>query len=118
LLRWADQVVPMSSMDGNDTLLRSAAGAGNGIAALPEAMLRENIATGNVVPVLNDCSTTDGDLELCRFYAHRQLLPARFRSFIDFCTAFFRENDSHRQRNVHTAATEQIHGNLAALAAA
>ena len=36
-------VLPMSSMDGNEVLLRAAALTGTGIAALPEAMVREDI---------------------------------------------------------------------------
>jgi DNA-binding transcriptional LysR family regulator len=86
------RVLPMSSMDGNEVLLRAAALTGTGIATLPEAMVREDVATGRLVAVLPGCSTVDGDVEICLFYSHRELLPVRFRTFVDFCTKFFCEN--------------------------
>jgi DNA-binding transcriptional LysR family regulator len=92
------QVIPLSSMDGNDVLLHAAALAGAGIAELPEAMTREDIALGKLVPVLPGCSVSGSDVELCLFYSHRELLPARFRTFIDFCTEFFRRNDGRNRR--------------------
>lgn len=88
------QVIPMSSMDGNDVLLRAAALAGAGIAELPEAMVRDDIAMGKLVAVLPGCSVSGSDVEMCLFYAHRELLPVRFRTFIDFCTEFFRRNNA------------------------
>lgn len=85
-------VLPMSSMDGNEVLLRAAALTGTGIAALPEAMIRDDIAMGHLVQVLPECATSDSGVEICLFYSHRELLPARFRTFVDFCTEFFRLN--------------------------
>ncbi|MEM5366890.1 LysR family transcriptional regulator [Paraburkholderia azotifigens] len=91
------QVIPMSSMDGNDVLLRAAALAGAGIAELPEAIAREDVAMGKLVPVLPGCSISDSEVEVCLFYSHRELLPARFRTFVDFCTEFFRLNSARRR---------------------
>jgi DNA-binding transcriptional LysR family regulator len=91
------QVIPMSSMDGNDVLLRAAALSGAGIAELPEAMARADIAMGKLVPVLPGCSISDDEVEICLFYSHRELLPARFRTFIDFCAEFFRLNSAKRR---------------------
>ncbi|MBN3751961.1 LysR family transcriptional regulator [Paraburkholderia sp. Tr-20389] len=91
------QVIPMSSMDGNDVLLRAAALAGAGIAELPEAIAREDVAMGKLVPVLPNCSISDSEVEVCLFYSHRELLPARFRTFVDFCTEFFRLNGARRR---------------------
>jgi DNA-binding transcriptional LysR family regulator len=84
------RIAPLSSMDGNETTLRSAVLAGTGIAALPEMIVRQDIAQGRLVRVLPDCSTTECEVEICLFYTGRELLPARFRSFIDFCAEFFR----------------------------
>jgi len=84
-------VFPMSSMDGNEVLLRAAALTGTGIATLPEAMVREDIAMGRLTHVLPECSAADSDVEICLFYAHRELMPARLRTFVDFCVEFFRE---------------------------
>jgi DNA-binding transcriptional LysR family regulator len=83
-------VLPMSSMDGNEVLLRAAALTGTGIATLPEAMVREDIAMGYLTHVLPQCSTSESGVEICLFYSHRELLPARLRNFVDFCTKFFR----------------------------
>jgi DNA-binding transcriptional LysR family regulator len=83
-------VSPMSSMDGNEVLLRAAALAGTGIAALPETMVSDDIAKGQLVHVLPDCTTLESSVEICLFYSHRELLPARLRTFVDFCAEFFR----------------------------
>jgi DNA-binding transcriptional LysR family regulator len=83
-------VSPMSSMDGNEVLLRAAALTGTGIATLPETMVREDIDMGHLVHILPACTTADGNVEICLFYSHRELLPARLRTFVDFCAEFFR----------------------------
>jgi DNA-binding transcriptional LysR family regulator len=77
-------------MDGNEVLLRAAALTGTGIATLPEAMVREDIAIGHLTHILPQCSTSGSGVEICLFYSHRELLPARLRNFVDFCTEFFR----------------------------
>ncbi|MFM0339372.1 substrate binding domain-containing protein [Paraburkholderia fungorum] len=82
-------IIPMSSMDGNEVLLRAAALTGTGIAILPEAMVREDIAEGYLTHVLPACSTSEGTVEICLFYSHRELLPTRLRTFVDFCVDFF-----------------------------
>jgi DNA-binding transcriptional LysR family regulator len=90
-------VLPMSSMDGNEVVLRAAALTGMGIATLPEAMIREDISMGHLTRILPDCSLSEASEEICLFYSHRELLPARFRTFIDFCTEFFRSELSAMQ---------------------
>jgi DNA-binding transcriptional LysR family regulator len=80
----------MSSMDGNEVLLRAAALTGTGIATLPETMVREDIDMGHLVHILPDCTASDSNVEICLFYSHRELLPARLRTFVDFCADFFR----------------------------
>lgn len=98
-------VLPMASMDGNEALLRAAALTGTGIAALPEAMIHEDVANGRLIQVLTGCSASDREVEICLFYSHRELLPARFRTFVDFCTAFFRGE----RLNPHPAANPVRH---------
>jgi DNA-binding transcriptional LysR family regulator len=83
-------VSPMSSMEGNEVLLRAAALNGIGIATLPETMVREDIELGHLVHILPACTTSDSSVEMCLFYSHRELIPARLRMFVDFCTEFFR----------------------------
>ncbi|MFM0092984.1 LysR substrate-binding domain-containing protein [Paraburkholderia sediminicola] len=82
-------VFPMSSMDGNEVLLRAAALTATGIAILPEVMVREDIADGYLTHVLPNCSTSDDNVEIRLFYSHRELLPARMRTFADFCADLF-----------------------------
>jgi DNA-binding transcriptional LysR family regulator len=93
-------VLPMSSMDGNEVLLRAAALTCTGIAALPDAMVSEDLANGQLVRVLPECSTADSGVEICLFYSHRELLPARLRTFVNFCTEFFRAGQPARAANV------------------
>ena len=95
-------VSPMSSMDGNEILLRAAAVMGTGIAALPETMVREDIEAGRLTPILPLCTTFDSKVEICLFYSHRELLPARLRTFVDYCIQFFR---SSARYDVKDAAT-------------
>lgn len=95
-------VSPMSSMDGNEILLRAAALMGTGIAALPETMVREDIEAERLTHILPLCTTFDSKVEICLFYSHRELLPARLRTFVDYCTQFFRSPARH---DVKDAAT-------------
>lgn len=83
-------VSPMSSMVGNEVLLRAAALTGTGIATLPETMVREDIDMGHLVHILPECTASETAVEVCLFYSHRELLPARLRTFVDFCAEFFR----------------------------
>jgi DNA-binding transcriptional LysR family regulator len=112
------RVFPMASTDGSEALLRAAALAGTGIAALPEAMIHRDVAHGHLVQVLPGCSTSDSDVEICLFYSHRELLPARFRTFVDFCTAFFREEQPGQQSAANAVRNRQLQRTTAALAAA
>jgi DNA-binding transcriptional LysR family regulator len=84
------RVSAMSSMEGNEILLRAAALTGTGIAALPETMVREDLDARRLTHILPQCTTSEGKAEICLFYSHRELLPGRFRAFVDFCTEFFR----------------------------
>jgi hypothetical protein len=45
---------------------------------------------GHLVHILPACTTSDSNVEICLFYSHRELLPARLRTFVDFCAEFFR----------------------------
>jgi DNA-binding transcriptional LysR family regulator len=95
-------VSPMSSMDGNEILLRAAALMGTGIAALPETMVREDIEARRLTHILPLCTTSDNKVEICLFYSHRELLPARLRTFVDYCTQFFRSSARHDVKEVET----------------
>jgi DNA-binding transcriptional LysR family regulator len=94
-------VLPMSSMDGNEVLLRSAALTGTGIASLPEAMVREDMLAGHLEQVLPQCATSVGGVDVCLFYSHRELLPARLRTFVDFCAEFYRSEQDFAYQPEH-----------------
>ena len=83
-------ISPSSSLRGNEVTLRAAALSGTGIAALPEIMVREDLASGALQHILPRCATADSQIEICLFYAHRDLLPVRIRNFVDCCTEFYR----------------------------
>ncbi len=99
-------VCPMSSMDGDEALLRTAALAGVGIAVLPAAMIQEDLKAGDLVEVLPECRTVEEDVEVCLFYSHRDLLPVRHRIFVDFCAEFFRALDVRREREALTIVSD------------
>ncbi|WP_321937542.1 LysR family transcriptional regulator [Paraburkholderia sp. J8-2] len=80
----------LSSMEGTEVVLREAALNGTGIATLPETMVREDIDMGQLVHILPEFTASDSGVEICLFYSHRELIPARLRMFIDFCIDFFR----------------------------
>ncbi|WP_240158721.1 MULTISPECIES: LysR substrate-binding domain-containing protein [Burkholderiaceae] len=79
-----------SSMTGDEQYLRAAALAGAGIAVLPEMMVQDDLKSGCLVPVLPHCSVLDSEVDICLFYAHRDMLSARLRTFVNFCIEFFR----------------------------
>ncbi|MBT2794277.1 LysR family transcriptional regulator [Paraburkholderia strydomiana] len=99
-------VSPMSSMDGNEILLRAAALMGTGIAALPETMVREDIDAARLTHILPLCTTSESKVEICLFYSHRDLLPARLRTFVDYCTQFFRSCAGHNANSAETVSPE------------
>jgi DNA-binding transcriptional LysR family regulator len=45
------RVLPMASMDGNEAILRAAALTGTGIAALPEATIRQDVANSQLIHI-------------------------------------------------------------------
>jgi DNA-binding transcriptional LysR family regulator len=65
-------------------------------------MVREDIDMGQLVHILPECTTSDSNVEICLFYSHRELLPARLRTFVDFCAEFFRAPARHSAREVVT----------------
>jgi DNA-binding transcriptional LysR family regulator len=101
-------VSSMSSMDGNEILLRAAALTGTGIAALPEIMVREDIDTGRLTHILPQCTTAESKVEICLFYSHRELLPARLRTFVNFCMEFFRSSARHDVEDISVALQRQV----------
>lgn len=71
---------PLLANDGD--LLLDAARAGAGIGMAFEALVRDDIANGTLVPLLEDWWPSFGRFHL--YYASRTLMPRKLRAFIDF----------------------------------
>jgi DNA-binding transcriptional LysR family regulator len=72
---------------GNGTLLREAALAGLGLAAVPRFMVGAELAAGRLVPVLED--QVVGELGIYAVMQHRTHVPARVRLMVDFLARHF-----------------------------
>jgi DNA-binding transcriptional LysR family regulator len=67
----------------NDTLvLLTAARAGEGIACLPEFVVRGGLDAGELVPLLGDYQTQALGIYAC--YMSRRHMPATLRTLLDF----------------------------------
>ncbi len=64
--------------------LRLMALSGLGLARLAAFQLRDDIAAGRLVPVLEDCNPGDADPVHAVFLGQDGLMPARVRAFLDF----------------------------------
>jgi len=73
---------PVQTSDGEG--LRRLALAGVGIARLPAFTVRENIAAGRLVPVLEPLYTDDREAFHAVYVGQGGLLPARIRALLDF----------------------------------
>ncbi|QBR01390.1 LysR family transcriptional regulator [Paraburkholderia pallida] len=62
---------------------------GFGLGVLPEALLRDELASGRLVRLLEDFELAESAIELRLAYVTRTLMPAKVRAFIDHATAFF-----------------------------
>ena len=68
-------------------LARDMACAGLGIAALPEALCREDVESGRLVPVLTEWRIPAA--EVSATYADRHYIPSKIRSYLDFLKVEF-----------------------------
>lgn len=62
---------------------------GFGIGILPRPLVQRELATGQLVTVLDEFPIVDAQIEIRLAYASRTLLPAKVRAFIDHATEFF-----------------------------
>ncbi len=67
-------------------VVRSACSEGLGITLMPDVMIREYIADGSLVQVLQDWSANPRDIYM--LYNHKDHLPEKVRLFIDFVIAY------------------------------
>lgn len=73
----------------NGDLLYGLVAAGSGLALLPEFIVRPGIASGEVIPILEDWTTPS--LWLMLYYPPYDVLPPLVATFTDFFEAFLRE---------------------------
>lgn len=62
---------------------------GFGIGILPRPLVQRELATGQLVALLDEFPIVDAQIEIRLAYASRTLLPAKVRAFIDHATEFF-----------------------------
>ena len=75
--------------------VRAATLAGLGIALIPEFVVRDDIAEGRLVSVLEEFVPRDAGIYAV--FPHRRHLPARTRVFVDFLATWFRKNPPGRE---------------------
>lgn len=75
--------------------VRMAALAGLGAALEPEFIVRDDIAAGHLVRLLDDYMPSEAGIYAV--FPHRRHLPARTRLFVDFLATWFRQNCTEKQ---------------------
>ncbi|KTR05760.1 LysR family transcriptional regulator [Aureimonas ureilytica] len=75
--------------------VRAATLAGLGVALIPEFVVRQDIADGRLVSILDDFVPRDAGIYAV--FPHRRHLPARTRVFVDFLATWFRKNCPGRE---------------------
>ncbi len=76
------QKVRATFSSNNTELLHSMAISGKGVALLPEFIIRDEVASGKLVPLLTDYSLPDLPVNLV--YTSSRLISSAMRSFLDF----------------------------------
>ncbi|SAL24158.1 LysR family transcriptional regulator [Caballeronia udeis] len=64
---------------------------GFGIGVVPVALAQTELASGQLVAILEEFDIVDGAIEIRLAYNSRTLLPAKVRAFIEHAAAFFEE---------------------------
>jgi DNA-binding transcriptional LysR family regulator len=92
--------VPISgNLHSNNTdLLRTAALDGRGIALAANYRVEDDIRTGRLLHLFPEHHS--GDVPIVALYPHRQHLPAKVRSFIDFAVKHFAEKSQRIIRQI------------------
>ncbi|HET7410095.1 MAG TPA: LysR substrate-binding domain-containing protein, partial [Paracoccaceae bacterium] len=75
--------------------VRAAAIAGLGLALSPTFVIRNDLASGKLVTVLDEYMPSEAGIYAV--FPHRRHLPARVRLFVDFLAAWFRKCDAAKK---------------------
>jgi DNA-binding transcriptional LysR family regulator len=79
-----------ADMTSNNALLnRGLVLQGLGVGVLPSALVRDELAAGSLVSLLDEFEIVDGAIEIRLAYSSRTLLPAKVRAFIEHASEFF-----------------------------
>jgi len=76
---------------------RELALAGAGIALLPQVVVRDELANGELTKIAFDSDTSLGGVELGVQYQQANSIPRRTRTFIDACLGYFRSLDTDQE---------------------
>lgn len=88
-------VAVSSNFSANSPLaVRAAVRAGLGFSSAPEFIVREDVASGRLVRVLDAYMPQEAGIHAV--FPHRRHLPARTRVFVDFLASWFRNNGETR----------------------
>jgi DNA-binding transcriptional LysR family regulator len=68
----------------SEEMIRGTALSHGGIAVLPEPIVADDIASGRLRRLLENCVVDRGRHEVTMFYASRKHMPVRSRNFVDF----------------------------------
>ncbi|MGX7002818.1 LysR family transcriptional regulator [Caballeronia sp. KNU42] len=88
-----DLIIPMTYdiASNNPIFNREMVLQGFGIGVVPVALVQTELATGQLVSILDEFDIVDGAIEIRLAYNTRTLLPAKVRAFIEHACAFFEE---------------------------
>jgi transcription elongation GreA/GreB family factor len=84
--------------------LREAAAAGLGIAVIPELLVREELASGRLIQVLEH--TTALEIGVYALHPHAHLAPANVRAFVEHVVEYFRKAAKPVPRSPPTKPTK------------
>ncbi|QIE28107.1 HTH-type transcriptional regulator PgrR (plasmid) [Caballeronia sp. SBC1] len=88
-----DLTIPMTYdiASNNPVFNREMVLQGFGIGVVPVALAQKELASGQLVSLLDEFEIVDGAIEIRLAYSTRTLLPAKVRAFIEHAAAFFEE---------------------------
>lgn len=86
-----ESVALNASFTVNSMIMQKQAALGAmGIALLPREMVADELRTGTLVRVLDDCTVVNGDVAVSLVYPSREFVPRKVREFIDLAIGYFK----------------------------
>jgi len=86
-----ESVALNASFTVNSMIMQKQAALGAmGIALLPLEMVADELRTGTLVRILEDCTVVNGDVAVSLVYPSREFVPRKVREFIDLAIGYFK----------------------------